>query len=52
VGGVSGRLVLGVQMYCAGCQCTLLPDAEEPAEPFTKWEGYHEDLSEEEEGEY
>ena len=39
VGGVSGRLVLGVQMYAKGCQCTLLPDAEEPAEPFTKWEG-------------
>ena len=48
VGGVSGRLVLGVQMYGTGCQVTLLPDAEEPAEPFTKWEGYHEgDLSEE-----
>ena len=31
VGGVSGRLVLGVQMYSQGCQCTLLPDAEEPA---------------------
>ena len=40
VGGVSGRLVLGVQTYYEGCQCTLLPDAEEPAEPFTKWEGY------------
>ena len=42
VGGVSGRLVLGVQMIYKGQQCTLLPDAEEPAEPFTKWEGYHE----------
>jgi len=39
VGGVSG-LVLGVHMYFKGCQVTLLPDAEEPAEPFTKWEGY------------
>ena len=40
VGGVSGRLVLGVQMKNEGCQCTLLPDAEEPTEPFTKWKGY------------
>ena len=38
VGGVSGRLVLGVQTLQKGCQVTLLPDAEEPAEPFTKWE--------------
>ena len=37
VGDVSGRLVLGVQTYWRECQCTLLPDAEEPAEPFTKW---------------
>ena len=37
VGGVSGRMVLGVQTYYEGCQVTLLPDAEEPAEPFTKW---------------
>ena len=37
VGDVSGRLVLGVQMGNKGCQCTLLPDAKEPAEPFTKW---------------
>ena len=37
VGGVSGRLVLGVQMANGGCQVTLLPDAEEPAEPFTKY---------------
>ena len=52
VGGVSGRVLLGVQMYSQGCQCTLLPDAEEPAEPFTKWEGYREgDLIEEEEEE-
>ena len=42
VGGVSGRLVLGVQAYWKGQQVTLLPDAEEPAEPFTKWEGYRE----------
>ena len=35
-GGVSGHLVLGVQMYFKGQQVTLLPDAEEPAEPFTK----------------
>ena len=39
VGGVSGRLVLGVQMGCIRCQVTLLPDAEEPAEPYTKWQG-------------
>ena len=31
VGGVSDRLVLGVQMANAGLQCTLLPDAEEPS---------------------
>ena len=29
MGGVSGRLVLGVQMYNEGQQVTLLPDAEE-----------------------
>ena len=60
VGGVSGRLVLGVHTAGEGQQCTQLPDAEEPAEPFTKWEGYREgDLSEaedddddEEEGDY
>ena len=52
VGGVCGRLVLGVQMYSQGGQVTLLPDAEEPAEPFTKWEGYREgDVSSEEEEE-
>ena len=43
VGGVRGRLVLGVEMLFEGCQCTLLPDAEEPAEPFTKWGGYCEE---------
>ena len=52
VGGVNGRLVLGVHMLYKDQQCTLLPDAEEPAEPFTKWEGYREgDVSEEEEEE-
>ena len=43
VGGVSGRLVLGVQLGNVNHQVTLLPDADEPAEPFMKWEGYKED---------
>ena len=36
-GGVKGKLLLGVQTYGTGQQCTLLPDATVPTEPFTEW---------------
>ena len=35
-----------------GAGSSLLRDAEEPAEPFTKWEGYREGYLTEEESDY
>lgn len=42
-----GDLLLCVEMGTRGCQCTLIPGAVKPAEPFVRWAGYREDQAQE-----